>query len=345
MSAQTDRVGRSGARTYSKHETLSRFVGKEIGVVNRGGSRFLQSCRRLVWIDLTAGDASLQEDTDDWHKNSSPGILAHHARWERGFKPVEVRLVEINSSTYGRLLENLTLRLPALGYSQAEENVWRCGERVTVRALNMDGRDVSVDFVRPTDAVLVLNDPNGVNGWAMRETLPTEISRRTERFRSFSTIGWNAKGAKAWASRADRIARYDLITPQLKNLARQRDLCLAWIDRDDAQWSYLLETPYDWRAATEDEIRRAFSRNKLEVHISWYRDDPVRFRNARMRMSLTKTEYASIRGREAEWVAATYDSRFSLLGPEVKRTKPSVSIPQQQDTLFELPRSNEDAPA
>lgn len=346
MSVRSDRVGRSGARTYSKHETLNRFVGKEIGVINRGGTRFLRNCRRLVWIDLTAGDAGLQHEDDDWCKNSSPGILAHHARWDRGVKPVDVRLVEINEKTYSRLLDNLTSRLPTLGYTQVAESVWRHQDRVTLRALNTDGRSISVDFIQPTDAVLVLNDPNGVNGWAMRDTLPREISQRTDRFRSFSTIGWNVKGAKAWASREERVGRFDLIAPQMKNLARQRDLCLAWIDRDDAQWSYLLETPHEWREATEDEIRRAFGRNNLDVHLTWYRDDPIRFRNARMRMSLTKVEYALVRGREAEWATASFDQRLEILGPEVKRAgKAARSIAQQQDTLFELPTSNEESPA
>ncbi|MFJ8230275.1 hypothetical protein ACIQ9E_10030 [Streptomyces sp. NPDC094448] len=340
MSARSDRVGRSGARTYSKHEVLNRFVGKEIAVINTPRiAQLPEPLRRLVWIDLTAGDAALQAETDDWRKSCSPGILAYHASWARNTKPVEVLLVEKNHDTYEILLDNLTVRLLELGYEQIKPNQWvhvgQRGGRVTLQVLRCNSLELPVSFLRRSDAVLLLNDPNGVPTWAMRDSLPAEISERTTFFRSFSTLGWNVAGAKAWATREDRIQRYDLITPQIDNLGARRDLCLAWTDRDDAQWSYLLETPRVWRDQTDEEIRSAFGRNALDVEIAWYGQDPNRFRHARMRMALTKVEYRAVRGRAAEWDAADYERRYELLGPEVKPA-PKPRQPTQLGTLFDL---------
>ncbi|MCK1814616.1 hypothetical protein MTQ13_10060 [Streptomyces sp. XM4011] len=340
MSAKSDRVGRSGARTYSKHEVLNRFVGKEIAVINHlRMSRLLEPRQRLVWIDLTAGDAALQVESDDWRKNCSPGILAYHATWDRNTKPVEVILVEKNRETHQILIANLSTALPSLGYEQIRPDQWRhTGQRggmVSLRVMHCDSLELPVTFLRPSDAVLLLNDPNGVPTWAMRETLPSEISKRTTFFRSFSTLGWNVAGAKAWATREDRIQRYDLIAPQIRHLGPRRDLCLAWIDRDDAQWSYLLETPQVWREQTDGEIRSAFGRNALDVEIAWYRLDPERFRHARMRMALTKVEYQAVRGCTAEWDAADYERRFELLGPEVRRPS-KIRQQAQHETLFDL---------
>ena len=334
MSGKSDRVGRSGARTYSKHEVLNRFVGKEIAVVNTPRFRKVHArCEGLVWIDLTAGDAALQTETDDWRKNCSPGILAHHAAYKQNSKRIQVILVEKDVQTYKILLNNLELRLSDLGYTRTRQSQWSYGGRATVSALNMDSHDLRVDFIRQTDAVLVLNDPNGVPTWAMRETFPREISERTHLVRTFSTLGWNVAGAKAWASRQDRIQRYDLLAPQIRNLGPSRDLCLAWIDRDDAQWAYLLETPSVWRDQTGSEISRAFGRNNLDVEVTWCRENSARFRIARTRMALTKDEYSRIRGREVEWDRASQQDRFKMLGPEEK-PKPKPRKQPQADTLF-----------
>ena len=309
MPKQMD-VGRSGWRTFAKHFLMNSFVGQEAGV-----TRNLRGVTRLVWIDLTAGNAALIDEIE-WHRSCSPGILAYHAK--DSVKPVEIALHEIKPAVFDLLIKNLEYWLPTLGYSQYEDAAWRIGSRVRIRAFNVSGKDASVDYVGRSDAVLVLNDPNAITDWAMRDSFPAEIVSRTGIFRSMSTLGCNPSGIKR-GSAAERLNWFDLIRSQERTLPGYRDLLLSAIERDEAQWAYLLSTATaaDWRDKTEAMVKSAFRRvtevpgsRGRTAAMTWFQQDPAEFQETKLRLILTKSERERIRGQEDGWFAAPRAERL-----------------------------------
>lgn len=290
-------VGRSW-RTYAKHELMSSIIGQEIGAASR-----LNTIGRHVWFDLTAGDAALVEGVE-WERGCSPGILARHAVNSR--KPVEIVLHEIQPATYDRLLGNLAERLPALGYEKDGEDCWRLGNRVAITALNSSGHGADVAMIRNSDAVFVLNDANAITEWAMRPTFAREICERTWCFRSLSTMGCNPAGIKriglddgSGDAKRERRAWFDLIATQQNTLPHYRDLLLAAIEKDEAQWAYLLCTAAKWRPQSEAIVRGAFKTaiNRLPEEsrgrtaaMTWFGADPLGFEETKRHLFLTKAE-------------------------------------------------------
>lgn len=275
-------VGRSW-RTYAKHELMSSVVGQESGVANHG----LKNIDRLVWIDLTAGDAA-PVDGSQWRSSCSPGILAYHAA--RSMKPVEIVLHEIQPATYDRLLGNLAQHLPSIGFTKDGEERWRIGDKVTITAINASGHDADATGIRRTDAVLVFNDPNAITEWAMRGTFAQEIADRTWCFRSLSTMGCNPAGIKR-LDLQERRAWFDLVNAQQTTLPHYRDLLLAAIERDDAQWAYLLCTSNKWREKTEAVVKTAFRRTGRTTEMKWHGVDTLGFEETKRRLFLTKREH------------------------------------------------------
>lgn len=290
-------VGRSW-RTYAKHELMGSVVGQEAGAV-----RHLASVERHVWIDLTAGDAA-PVDGVAWARGCSPGLLALHASNAR--KPVEIVLHEIQPATYDRLLINLNAHLPNLGYEKDGEGRWRLGERVTITALNISGHEADVSRLLRTDAVFVLNDANAITEWAMRPTFAGEICDRTWCFRSLSTMGCNPAGIKriglddgSGDAKRERRAWFNLIATQQNTLPNYRDLLLAAIEKDEAQWAYLLCTAAKWRPQSEGIVKSAFksaikrlpeeSRGRTAA-MTWFGMDPLGFERTKRELFLTKSE-------------------------------------------------------
>lgn len=279
MSKHLD-VGRSW-RTWAKHELMCSFVGQEVGAASR-----MRDIQRHGWIDLSAGDAA-NADGVEWKKGCSPGILASYALSSN--KPTEVVLHEIQPATFDRLVANLNEHLPNLGYTQQGPALWQAGDLVTVRAFNASGHLASVGFVQRTDAVLVLNDPNAITEWAMRDTFAQEIADRTPWFRSLSTMGCNPAGIKR-LNLQERRAWFGLVGAQQRALPRYRDLLLAAIERDEAQWAYLMSTAERWRGSTESVVKTAFKKIGRTAAMSWFGRDPRLFEETKKTLFLTKKE-------------------------------------------------------
>lgn len=272
-------VGRSW-RTYAKHDLMRSFVGREVGAANS-----MRSIYRLVWLDLTAGDAVTDAA---WSRNSSPGILAHHALNAR--KPVDISMFEIKTATHERLLASLAGALPDLGYERVRDDYWRIPDRVTLRVIHGSGHDAHIDLMRHRgDAALVLNDPNAITEWAMRPTFAAEIAGRAWCFRSLSTMGCNPAGLKRLPFE-ERLKWFELVRQQEDALPPHRDLLLAAIERDDAQWAYLVCDPEKWRVQTEKVVETAFRSVGRTVALSWYRRQPDLFEEQKRTLFFTKPE-------------------------------------------------------
>ncbi len=273
-------VGRSW-RTFAKHELMRSFLGQEVGAAGNIGAVW-----RHVWIDLTAGDAA-PIDGEAWHEASSPGILAHHATKAR--KPVAILLHEIQPSTYDRLVTNMDARLPAMGYEKTGEGRWKFGSRVTITAVNASGHEAAIDFIGIHDAVLAFNDPNAITEWAMRDTFASEIARRTPWFRSLSTLGCNPAGLKR-IGLEERQLWFVSTESQESASPAYRDLLLAVIERDEAQWAYLLSTATKWQAKTEKVVQTAFRKTGRTVLMAWRHRDHAAYEEAKRTLFLTKAE-------------------------------------------------------
>jgi len=274
-------VGRS-RRTPAKHALMSAICGKEVGAA---GS--IRGIDRLVWMDLTAGDG-VPEDGMEWRYNCSPGILAHHAT--KSTKPVMVTLYEIQPATFDRLIATLTEQLPWLGYERTGETSWRC-RLATLVATCGNGADAPVDHIRRTDAVLVSNDPNAITTWAMRPTFAEEIARRAWCFRSISTMGCNVGGLKR-SDTPTRAGWFELVKQQETALPRHRDLLLAAIEGDSAQWAYLLCEPVKWRNQVRPMVEAAFKRYGYSLEMAWHRCQPDAYEDLKRKLFLTRRELA-----------------------------------------------------
>lgn len=273
-------VGRSW-RTAAKHDIMASFVGQEIGAASR-----IPRIRCHVWYDLTAGDAATV-DGCPWHRSSSPGILAYHA--SRSTKPVVVVLYEIKPATFDRLIRNLTEHLPVFGYERHDDTGWVKGN-VGIRAVNDSGMSARTDIVQNGDAVLVFNDPNAITEWAMRGTFLDEIAERGAwACRSMSTMGCNAAGVKRLAI-GERVQWFDLLSAQENSLPAYRDLLLAAIERDAAQWAYLFSTASKWSGSFTRVVESAFRRVGRTAEWAWFRQDRGEYEAAKRRLFLTKKE-------------------------------------------------------
>lgn len=319
---KSNSVGRSW-RTPAKHEYVSSILGQEVGVV-----RFLTEARRSAWFDQTAGDAA-PVDGVDWHRACSPGILANHAA--ASAKPVHIVLHEIKAAHYDRLLQNLGQHLPDLGYFRLGEEQWSLdGGRVDLFTRNVSGEFADVRHVRSSDAAFVLNDPNAITDWAMRPTFAQEIAERTWMSRSLSTMGCNPAGLKR-CDPGERMAWFDHLATQERALPQHRDLLLASISRDEAQWAYLLCTSEKWRSKTEKVVTSIFKKYGRAAEQVWMRTDRTAFQEAKLRLFLTKTELGRIRGREAEWMRASREERLRILD-----FTPDAPQDDGQDSLFDF---------
>jgi len=281
-------VGRSW-RTVAKHGLMRSFVGQEVGVLAAKHAEW--EITRAGLYDLTAGDG-IAPDHTQWIHGCSPGILANHATHLP--IPAVVRLHEIQPATYDRLLDSLATHLPTLGYTKNAADRWLYeanGAQVELVAINGSGSDADTSLIRwgDKDAVLTLNDPNAITEWAMRPTYAQEIRERTWCARSLSTMGCNPAGIKR-LDISERLQWFDLIQAQQDALPPYRDLLLAAIERDEAQWAYLICDPGKWRAKTESVVRTAFSKVGRTVAMSWYRANPDQFEETKRSLFFTQRE-------------------------------------------------------
>ena len=279
-------VGHS-QRTPCKHQLMSRLFGREIGALTTASFAKVPGA---YWVDLTAGDG-IAANGGAWIKNCSPGILAHHARYDRNRKPVQVVLFEKATRTYATLLDNLANELPQIGYRREDENIWRAGP-ATLFALNDDSGTFNPLVIPPGSAVQIVNDPNTINTWAMDPNLMAEVKRRSWASLGMSTMGCNAAGLKR-LDRAERDGWYGHVAAQVRGLHDYHDLLLAAIERDAHQWAYLVTAPIAWKHQVTADAQGAFGKGGFSLQCVWLRDAPPEFRALLDRLFLSATERAS----------------------------------------------------
>jgi hypothetical protein len=249
---------------------------------------------------------------------------------------VHVRLHEIQPATYDRLLSNLGIYLPALGYTAEGPGTWtHPGSESAVTAYNRSGANADVTDIDRDTAVFVVNDPNAITEWAMRPTFAAEIATKTWLSRCLSTMGCNPGGIKRGPI-TDRINWFATVREQQQAMPEYRDLSLAALDRDEAQWAYLVATSKEWRAKTDQAAKKSAKNCNRSVSIAWWRQEPHQFDDLLLRLFLQKSELEQIRGREREWMAASSEQRLAMI-PRPVAPKPGDLPDDGGDlTLFGL---------
>jgi len=274
----------------AKHALMRNVVGQEVGAVAGLNKKYGDVISRAVWFDQTAGDGVAADDTT-WTTGCSPGILASHAK--NLLIPARITMSEIQRATHDRLLAKLDEQLPELGYTRQDVGLWTAetvsGSLIELAVRNASGWDVDSSFVSKRDAVLVLNDPNAITEWAMRPTFAQELKDRAWASRSLSSMGCNPVGLKR-TKRPERDEWFALVEREERALPPYRDLLLTAIERDDAQWAYLISQPCKWRSKTESVVRTAFNTVGRTVAMSWYRTDREAFEATKQTLFYTRQE-------------------------------------------------------
>lgn len=270
---------------------LRAYAGREIGAAKDVARRCTMPYRNHVFADLTAGDGVAHSGTL-WTRGCSPGIFAHLAA--DGKRPHRVLLCEQNQRVYVRLLEQLHLQLPRLGYESFSPSLWvHPVNRATVTALHGDARKlVTFDDVERGEWVFFNNDPNNIQGWALDIFLLRRLLDTGQRFGTFmATMGCNVGGLKRLPL-ADREAWFGHIrhVVQLNNAFGRLDLLLFEVQNDKSQWAYLAMVPRKWRQETVVRLVRVFLKAGLAVAPFSFETDESAFRGAIDRLFLTRKE-------------------------------------------------------
>lgn len=232
-------VGKS-IRTLGKHELLNSILGREAGImpllVQRDG--FLS----YPWIvvDLCAGDGVPTEESG----TCSPALICKHAQYPK-LEAVQVLFVERGINQYDSLAQS--------DYARAFE---------CYHGANTD--DYVLNFIRKhatsRSAVFLHNDPNHVEDWNLSPEMINFFHWSDLRLTTLSTLGCNVGGIK----RMDRDHRqqwYDRMDALCRAIPRWHDAQIVVLNRDAAQWAYLLTGPAKWirDGKYTNDARRAFA--------------------------------------------------------------------------------------
>lgn len=278
--ARRTTVGR-GWRTPGKLFMLHKLLGQEIGAASR---LKWKPPKRHVLIDLTAGDAAV----DNFFEDCSPGLMIYHGL--NSALPVLIVLYEVNRNTYDTLVSNVTAQLgDSIEIGNAEGIFW-ARDNVVVQAVLGSGADAVIDYIQPTDAVFIANDPNTMHDFAMRFGMIEEIRARGVMWcRTFHTLGCNVGGMHR-LSYEERQQWFQQLDDIKASLPRWHDLVLAAIDNDSARWAYAITTSRKWRDETEKVIIKALNKIERNAVIAWWRTEPDKFAALERKLFMTNAE-------------------------------------------------------
>ena len=292
-------------RTWLKHKAMHAFVSEEVCALGTPPFAWVAASD---WIDTTAGNGMAVDESGNevpnanlefWSQHCSPGILSCLAT--QSHKPVTIMMFELDPTTYSVLVEQLDFQLDRLGFAPADPYLDRfewigtsvLGHQIRVTAICGSGHTAPVDHIARDHAVLVLNDPNNVDRWAVRDGFAAEImARGTNMLRMFHAIGANANGVKRM-SREYRDRWFTFVDAEIAALSPHHDLVLCRLVQDSHQWAYMIRTPSSdkWRKKSEAIFNRSFREWGRGIDFAWHRADPNQFEAITKKLFLTISEY------------------------------------------------------
>lgn len=262
--SKRQQVGASAERTPYKHALLNALLGKILGASSRLG--WLTD---NLLIDACAGDGT----ENAWSGTSSPLLFCHHAGLCR--KPT--RCIMIEKSVYEWMnLGGLIDRLKE--WHLAPENT-----QVLLGDYRSDEIAHAIGCCSPSTNCFLHIDPNHANDVGKIESLQAILS---EYLLMLVTLGCNASGIKRLP--VEQRREWFFCLEYLLSLMRHNhDACLVRLEKDAAQWAYLITVPKVWqghvRQMVNDLSREYWAKG---VEQNWYRDDPKAFWKAAERLFL-----------------------------------------------------------
>jgi hypothetical protein len=250
---RTKTVGASAERTPYKHALLNAILGKILGA-----SSCLPWLTDNLLIDACAGDGS----ANIWSERSSPLLFLHHANLCK--KPTRVVMIEKTPYEYMKL-KKLMEEMDTKKIVQVLHGDYRLEE--IARAMGCCHRS--------TNCFLHI-DPNNVNDVGSVEHLYRHAL--SEYLLMLVTLGCNASGVKRLPLKIRK--KWFIHLNYLIGLMRDNhDGCLIRLEKDAAQWAYLVTLPTVWKrhiGSVVQDISRLYWAKGVEM--CWYRDDPAAFR-------------------------------------------------------------------
>jgi hypothetical protein len=268
-------VGESFDRTNFKHTALNKFSGQVAGAAS-----CMAWVDKVIFIDACAGDGHRSA----YSGTSSPEIFAKHLCWLRNQGcNAKGYLIEANAHTFMRLKASIAALAQEAGFEQLLEIF-------TLIHGDYRSAEVAAQINLPTEQTITfLNiDPNHVDDVELSESLRTRLSLLTTWMVS---LGCNANGIKRmpWEERRKWFDRLEYL---LSLLEPHQDASLIRLDRDEAQWAYLLSIPRKWRDKTQATIRSLSRLWPKGIRCYWHSDGTLL--PAAKELFLTKTELANL---------------------------------------------------
>jgi len=255
----------SSMRSAAKLAMLRELVLSELHIVQ---ARKRVPYRGHLLVDLTAGDAA-GAGSDNWWRSSSPAIFAYAAA---KFRQVHVRLWEKEGAIFEQLIANLYRVLPRMDFVVRKHGPWNWEHTCTgstIEAFQGDSR-VLEDFadMRRWRHLLVFNDPNTVNQWALNMQF---FGQAHGTISFIASMGCNSHALKRAVPLENRSQWFERLEETI-SLVRGRqkyDLRLLRVVGDEHQWAYLVMLPanrmirhastmleYSWRRDTREFERQ-----------------------------------------------------------------------------------------
>lgn len=268
-------VGESFDRTNFKHTALNRFSGQVAGAAS-----CMAWVNKVIFIDACAGDGHRSA----YSGTSSSEIFAKHLCWlKRKGCYAKGYLIEANGHTFMRLEAAMSALAQEAGCEQLPEIL-------TLIRGDYRSAQVAAQIDLPTEQTVTFLhiDPNHVDDVELSEYLRARLSPMTT---GMVTLGCNANGIKRmpWEERRKWFDRLEYL---LSLLEPHQDASLICLDRDEAQWAYLLSIPRKWRDKTQATIRSLSRLWPKGIRSYWHSDGTLL--PAAKELFLTKTELANL---------------------------------------------------
>lgn len=264
-------VGRS-SRTPVKHYLLNAMIGKVCGVISLDRDSVpckITNQQPMLMVDLCGGDG-LKTDEHD----ASPRIMYQHCRWltERG-KAAKLQVIEKSPNTF----------------EQLQRNCQSMSKEIATLTLG-DSSEYRLPKLRETQAAFIHCDPNTVDQIPLSRPFVAGFNRYTT---YLVTLGCNVGGLKMTTE--DKRSRwFDYVEMVVEVLPRHHDAVLFWLNRDKAQWAYLLSIPKVWsKAFTAQAVTHTSKHWTQGVSAVSFRENRKAFNDQVTQLFLTKEEYAN----------------------------------------------------
>jgi hypothetical protein len=268
-------VGQSREHTIFKHDLLNKLSGQFAGAAS-----YLPH-DKIVFIDATAGDGMDSE----FSGRSSPGIFSKHLKYlvtERRCNALAY-LIEVHQPTF------LSLEL-AIDEIAAKLEFRHLNRHVVLTNSDFRSPHVTAKLALTDQSIAFLYiDPNNAGQVELPEAMRAKLPPRTT---YLVTLGCNASGVKRAPDSAQRLKCVDNLKYLLSFVNPQyQDACLIRLDRDKAQWAYLLTVPKGWREKTEMQTIRPLKKHWPKgLKFDWHSDG--RLLGIANELFLTKAEYS-----------------------------------------------------